>query len=356
MAQVSMIPRTLKRPLEDSSEIQLFNKRPCQEVSIIPAKNGEHEVKRTSNLMAPNMLLLGHEAEIFTARFAPTGDRLATAGFDRAILLWDVYGECKNISTFRGHKHSVMDIKFSTDTSCLASASADKTVRVWDMDTGKCYRNFVSHTDIVNSVSLSRRGNQLIASGGDDGRMLIHDFRQKLPCKDFLNHGKFQFTAVAFNDSAEQVFCAGIDNDIHCWDLRKEKVLYSLHGHNDTITDIMLSPDGNYLLSNGMDICGTIWDVKPYCKDNRAVSFYVGHQHNFEKNLLKCAWSPDGRRISLGSSDGFHYIWNVQSNRVVYRLPGHQGSVNAVDFHPFEPIILSAGSDKQIFLGEISPD
>lgn len=85
MAQVSMIPRTLKRPLEDSSEIQLFNKRPCQEVSIIPAKNGEHEVKRTSNLMAPNMLLLGHEAEIFTARFAPTGDRLATAGFDRAI-------------------------------------------------------------------------------------------------------------------------------------------------------------------------------------------------------------------------------------------------------------------------------
>lgn len=28
----------------------------------------------------------------------------------------------------------------------------------------------------------------------------------------------------------------------------------------------------------------------------------------------------------------------VSSKRIVYKLPGHQGSVNAVDFHPREPI------------------
>ena len=31
-----------------------------------------------------------------------------------------------------------------------------------------------------------------------------------------------------------------------------------------------------------------------------------------------------------------------------------QGSVNEVDFHPNEPVIGSAGSDKLIFLGELA--
>jgi Prp8 binding protein len=39
----------------------------------------------------------------------------------------------------------------------------------------------------------------------------------------------------------------------------------------------------------------------------------------------------------------------------VYKLPGHTASVNTVDFHPLEPIIGSASSDKKVFLGEIDP-
>ena len=84
-------------------------------------------------------------------------------------------------------------------------------------------------------------------------------------------------------------------------------------------------------------------------------------------------------------------MWDVDSQKLVYKLPGHLGSVNDVDFHrckfkttlldeteggwggmkftPFdiirlscnlsfssvEPIILSVGSDKNIYLGEFEP-
>ena len=49
------------------------------------------------------------------------------------------------------------------------------------------------------------------------------------------------------------------------------------------------------------------------------------------------------------------YVWDVNTRKIVYKLPGHLGSVNDVDFHKIEPIILSAGSDKQIYLGEFEP-
>jgi Prp8 binding protein len=69
--------------------------------------------------------------------------------------------------------------------------------------------------------------------------------------------------------------------------------------------------------------------------------------------LLKVGWSKDMRKISAGSADKFVYVWDVNSKRILYKLPGHNASVNEVQFHPKEPIMLSVSSDKQIYLGEI---
>jgi Prp8 binding protein len=48
-------------------------------------------------------------------------------------------------------------------------------------------------------------------------------------------------------------------------------------------------------------------------------------------------------------------VSQADTGKVLYKLPGHNGSVNAVDLHPLEPIIGSASSDKKVFLGEIDP-
>ena len=58
----------------------------------------------------------------------------------------------------------------------------------------------------------------------------------------------------------------------------------------------------------------------------------------FFQNLLRCSWAPDGSKVAAGSGDRFVYIWDTTSRRILYKLPGHAGSVNEVDFHPEEPI------------------
>ena len=34
----------------------------------------------------------------------------------------------------------------------------------------------------------------------------------------------------------------------------------------------------------------------------------------------------------------FVYVWDTVSRRILYKLPGHKGTVNGVHFHPKEPI------------------
>jgi Prp8 binding protein len=64
-------------------------------------------------------------------------------------------------------------------------------------------------------------------------------------------------------------------------------------------------------------------------------------------------WLLNVFQVSAGSADRFVYIWDTTTRRILYKLPGHNGSINDVDFHPKEPIIMSGSSDKLVYIGEI---
>ena len=44
------------------------------------------------------------------------------------------------------------------------------------------------------------------------------------------------------------------------------------------------------------------------------------------------------QEVFLFVSHSFVYVWDTNSRRILYKLPGHDGSVNDVDFHPNELI------------------
>ncbi|XP_032900883.1 U5 small nuclear ribonucleoprotein 40 kDa protein [Amblyraja radiata] len=343
-------------------------KRKAQEMALVQAKRPRNDLlppvqggpqqavlqagpPRTSSLQAPIMLLTGHEGEVYCCKFHPNGSTLASAGFDRLILFWNVYGDCDNYATLKGHSGAVMELHYNTDGSMLFSASTDKTVAVWDSETGERIKRLKGHTSFVNSCYPARRGPQLVCTGSDDGTVKLWDIRKKAAIHTFQN--TYQVLAATFNDTSDQIISGGIDNDIKVWDLRQNKLIYTMRGHTDSVTGLALSGDGSYLLSNSMDNTVRVWDVRPFAPKERCVKIFQGNVHNFEKNLLRCSWSTDGSKIAAGSADRFVYVWDTTSRRILYKLPGHAGSVNEVAFHPEEQIILSASSDKRLYLGEI---
>ena len=107
---------------------------------------------------------------------------------------------------------------------------------------------------------------------------------------------------MASVDNGMQVYSAGLDNNITVWDLRKGAESMTLKGHTDSITGLALDPDGTHLLSNAADNSLRVWDLRPYAPANRCEKIFTGHQHNYERNLLRCSWSSDGSKVSSCSS------------------------------------------------------
>lgn len=128
------------------------------------------------------------------------------------LVLWSVYGECENISVMTGHTGAITEMHFTTDGSNIFTSSTDHTLGLWDIVTGQRVKKYKGHTTFVNSIQGARRGPQLMCSGGDDSTVRIWDSRKK-QCVSTINT-TYQTTAVSFNDSAEQIFSGGIDNEI----------------------------------------------------------------------------------------------------------------------------------------------
>ena len=343
---------------------------------------------RTSELQAPIMLLTGHDAPIYAMKFSPCGRYVASGSHDKKIceyrslavadarqpavcahdlplsitaltpfitttlpVLWDVYGECNNLNVLDGHKNVVLDLHWNSAGTRIVTASADKTVGVYDVSRGIRTKKYGGHSAVVNSCHISRLGEPLAVSGGDDNWAMVWDMRARRRAQQFLS--AFSVLAVSFSAENDIVFTSGVDNVVRAWDRRREEIVYSLEGHTDTVTGMSLSPDGAFLLTNSMDKSLICWDVRNFVTGSRLSKQFRGHQHNLEKALLKCSWSSDGEMISCGSSDHVVHLWDFPTTDELYHLPGHTGSVNEVVFHPTEPIVGSCGSDKLIYLGEL---
>ncbi|MBL8877823.1 MAG: protein kinase [Phycisphaerales bacterium] len=75
--------------------------------------------------------LRGHSADVFAVAWSPDGKRLATAGRDQGIRIWDTQ-TWQEVAILRGHSSYVWSLAFSPDGTQLASGSGDYTVRLWD--------------------------------------------------------------------------------------------------------------------------------------------------------------------------------------------------------------------------------
>ncbi|KAI0842398.1 WD40 repeat-like protein [Hypoxylon sp. FL0890] len=307
---------------------------------------------RTSNLEAPLMELTGHSGEIFSARFNPTGDLIASGSMDRSILLWKSSGECENYGVLTGHRGAVLDLQWSRDSEILYSASADMHLASWDLTSGTRIRRYIGHEEIVNTMDISKRGEEFLVSGSDDGTIGIWDPRTK-NAADFIET-EFPITAVAVSEAGNEIYSGGIDNDIKVWDMRKKAVVYSMLGHNDTVTSLRVSPDSQSLLSYSHDSTAKTWDIRPFAPTERHIRTFDGAQMGVEKNLIRASWDKAGKKIAVGAGDGTVVIWSNDTGKLLYKLPGHKGTVNCAEFTPNEePVILSASSDRRMLLGEL---
>src|SRR5947209_6271727 len=79
-------------------------------------------------------VVLRDKTEVTSVAFSPGGERLASAGRDGAVKVWNIKTG-KVIQSVDAHTGFVFSVAFHPDGKHLASVDADQQVKVWDLTT-----------------------------------------------------------------------------------------------------------------------------------------------------------------------------------------------------------------------------
>src|SRR5437868_5945423 len=113
----------------------------------------------------------GHASRITGVASAPDGTRIASAGVDKTVQVWEVATR-RVLFIFNGHTDRVTALSWSPDGKQIASASNDRTVQVWEW-TKDTSRSFLSSLLFSHRRVNIYRGHTLKVTGiawSPDGR------------------------------------------------------------------------------------------------------------------------------------------------------------------------------------------
>lgn len=317
-------------------------------------------------------IIAGHSNWVNSVAFSPDGRLLASGSNDNTIILWDVATGEPVGQPFKGHSDFVESLAFSPDSKTLVSGGGDNQIIVWNVTTGQPIgKPLTGHSSHINRVAYSPNG-KLIASGGNDGKIILWNAITRQPVGEpLVSEESGWVMSLAFSPDSKTIASVSYNSNSFVFAVTRQpfatfwNVATNQYGRYPLVQipeagdresilspygvvfDVIFSPDGKTLAAGTSDGVIILWDVR-----NRRS---IGQPLTSHTGPITLAFSSDGKTLASASDDGSIILWDVTTGQPLGKpMNGHSGAVLSIAFSPDGETLVSGGKDGSIILWDVS--
>jgi WD40 repeat protein/serine/threonine protein kinase len=347
---------------------------------LVHLKRTAPEVLRICDITGKELLLLaGHRGGIQSVAWALDGKRLASAGIDSTVRVWDTKTG-KELQCIHLPAPLFSNVAISPDGKRLGGCFRNNNIQVWDADTGKELLDFTEHTSRVKSLRFSPDG-KVIASADGNGGLKVWDAMTGKVRRSHQTPAEPPTTTPAFSPDGHWVGIGWRKGSMVIWDTVSGREVLSLRGQPSDFQSLAFSPDGQRVATGDRAGSIAIWDVATGKKllpgegaagnmDQVSVSrdgkwgasvgrdgtvriweAGTGQQREsfrLEDHVLCVTFHPDGRSLALGTYKGAVRVWNWREKTAVWTARTPRASIQKISFSPDGKRLATAGYDRAV--------
>jgi WD40 repeat protein len=289
--------------------------------------------------------LTGHKDCIYVMEPAGKSNLFFSSGGDGMIVCWNTFNPHAG-SLIAQVPNSVYALHYMPDSGRLIAGQNFSGIHLIDVQEKKEVGSIKFTDSYIFDIKTSDR---IIYAACGDGSLVLLD-KTNLSVVSRLKISQKSARTIAFNPSLGIYAIGFSDNSIVIFSFKKNKQLYTINAHQNSIFTMAFSPDGRYLLSGSRDAHLKIWD----CENN-----FVLHKsivaHMFAINHIQ--FEENGDFFATCSMDKSIKIWDFHGFNLLKvidraRHAGHATSVNRL-LWPEKNTLISASDDKTITLWDI---
>ncbi|KAJ3141089.1 pre-mRNA-processing factor 17 [Geranomyces variabilis] len=277
----------------------------------------------------------GHTQGVSAIRLFPNSAHMfLSAGMDGKVKLWDVYHDRRCLRTFLGHSKGVRDITFNNDGTRFLTASYDKYVKLWDTETGKCISAYTTKR-IPYCVKFNPDADKqhIFLTGCADKKIYQFDMNTGEVTQEYDQH-LGAVNTITFVDDNRRFVTTSDDKTLRAWEFDIPVVIkYVAEPSMHSMPAVTLHPTKKWLACQSLDNQIVIYSARDRFRMNRKKTF---RGHLVAGYACEPSFSPDGRFVSSGDSEGRVWFWDWKTCKVLTKFKAHDKVVIGSVWHPHE--------------------
>ncbi|OHX64200.1 caspase family protein [Flammeovirga pacifica] len=221
------------------------------------------------------------------------------------LLSLPIFGQNLIIDS-KGHSSLVRGISFTNDNSKIISVSEDKTIRIWDVK--------------KNQLSQTLWGEYYEGKEGRYNALAIHPTKNIIAVAGFLHQ-----------------------NEIRIIDIETSTQIASLKGHQNIITELHFSNDGQWLCSGSADKTARIWFIPQNGNTSPKQTIKID---GFSEIVYSVDFSEDGNQLVCGTFDGAIKLYDLSMSKDKATLKNEWNTMDKITKVKFSSDKLIVGGAK----------